>query len=477
MKSRQLGFTTFECVDSFDDTLFKQNHNSLIISYDANSSTDIFDTKIDFAWKNFKEDVSSLASRYTVDADNNNSLKFEFGNGSSSSVSVRQSGRSGTYQRVHISEFAKICLKYPLRAKEIITGTLPAVPLSGRIDIESTAEGAEGYFYEMFMDAWDNKDFDPVHDYKAHFYNWQWDKEEIASIETRHDLPPQFQAYRNKVKKEYGIDINDQELTYYYTKWKLLKKDWELLKQEYPTTPEEAFDVALAGCYYMKQMRAASEEGRLLEFDIEPSLPIYTWWDLGLDDENVCGLFQFFENEIRLVKVIHGSDEEISYYLKKLKAMDHPGGIEEINFPWDGNIRNLATKTSSYDVANSPEYFKGKVKLVRNTGKMEGINACRRTLPRVWFNIGDPGVVLLVKAMRYYRKERDEKRNVWKNTPNHDWTSHYADMMRYMSLDQYDRPKVQTKPKQYVQGNQKPAHEMTDFDQAFPDEDEPMFTF
>lgn len=484
-----MGFTTDECIDALDDALFKQNHNSLILSYDSASAMDIFDSKIDYAWKNFKEDVSSIASRYTVDADSRNTLKFEFGNGASSSISVRQSGRSGTYQRVHISEFAKICQKYPLRAKEIITGTLPAVPLSGRIDIESTAEGADGFFYEMFMDAWDSIDFDPVHDYKAHFYNWQWDKAEISKIVTKHDLPAPFYEYRERMRKEHDIAINDQELTYYYVKWKLLKKSWELLRQEYPTVPEEAFEVALAGCYYMKQMRNAINNGRVLEFDFEPALPVFTWWDLGLDDENVCGLFQFYQDEIRLVKVIHGSDETIGFYLKQLMDMkvevvdakgmrDEVGlKIAEINFPWDGNIKNLTNKKSPYDIANDPRYFKGKVKLVKNIRVIDGINACRNTLGRVYFNKSDPGVMKLVKAMRYYRKERDEKRGVWKNVPLHDWTSHYADMMKYMAIDQFARPTLSKVAIEIPMGSAKDDVEKTDFEEAFEEEEEGLFTF
>lgn len=56
-------------------------------------------------------------------------------------MTVSNSGRSGTHNRVHVSEFAKLCAKYPAKADEIITGTIPSVPANGRMDIESTAEG------------------------------------------------------------------------------------------------------------------------------------------------------------------------------------------------------------------------------------------------------------------------------------------------------------------------------------------------
>lgn len=286
-----------------------------------------------------------------------------------------------------------------------------------------------------------------------------------------------FYEYRDKVRKENGINITDRELTFYYTKWKLLKKSWSNLKQEYPTTVEEAFEVSLEGCYYLKQMREALDGGRIIEFDIEPNLPIYTWWDLGLDDENVCGLFQFYQDEIRVVDVIHGSDEMIGFYLQKLIDLKHPGGIAQINFPWDGNIRNLTNRKSPYDIANSPSFFQGKVKLVKNISVMDGINACRSVLPRVYFRKNSPGVMMLVKALRYYKKERDEKRGVWKKTPNHDWTSHYADMMRYMAIDQWKRADLPKTAQQMALAGDRQGAMLSDFEREFEEEEESLFTF
>lgn len=48
-----------------------------------------------------------------------------------------------------MSEFGKICAKFPDKAREIVTGAFEAVSLKGRITLESTAEGKSGYFYEF----------------------------------------------------------------------------------------------------------------------------------------------------------------------------------------------------------------------------------------------------------------------------------------------------------------------------------------
>lgn len=65
-----------------------------------------------------------MKAHYSVKTDSVNEMSFSNG----STISVRTSFRSGTIQFLHISEFGKICAKYPDRAKEIVTGAIEAVP-------------------------------------------------------------------------------------------------------------------------------------------------------------------------------------------------------------------------------------------------------------------------------------------------------------------------------------------------------------
>ncbi len=230
LKSRQLGFTTFEAIDTLDDVLFNKNFEALFIAHDLESALKIFDGKVQFAWNHYP-----LAPLYKVDTDRANMLKFNFGDKTQSSISVKTSGRSGTYHRVHISEFAKKCKEDPAKAKEILTGTIPAIPLGGRVDIESTAEGETGDFYDLFWEAWNRGNPTKPVEFKAHFYNWTWDDDEISKVTPETNLPTDFIEYQKK------FNLSDLEITYYFYKWLSLNKDWTKLRQEYPTTPEEAF--------------------------------------------------------------------------------------------------------------------------------------------------------------------------------------------------------------------------------------------
>jgi len=237
LKSRQLGFTTYEAIDLLDDTLFSKNFAGLFIAHTQNDAVEIFDKKIDYAWKNFDSRLSSL---WKEDANTSNKLKFDFGEGNSSFISVSNSGRSGTNNRVHVSEFAKLCIKYPIKADEIITGTIPSVPPDGRLDIESTAEGMGGHFYEMFWEAWNRKRPPMPTEFRAHFYNWRWDDKELDKIEREMVVEEMDEAEKFREYQKLH-NLTNREITYYYTKWLSLNRSWTQLHQEYPTTPEEAF--------------------------------------------------------------------------------------------------------------------------------------------------------------------------------------------------------------------------------------------
>jgi hypothetical protein len=100
-----------------------------------------------------------------------------------SSLQVATSARSGTKQWLHVSEFGKICARYPLKADEVVTGSLPAVAPNGICVIESTAEGRDGAFYSMATRAQELRDKGkPLSkkDYRFHFASW-WDADEYEA--------------------------------------------------------------------------------------------------------------------------------------------------------------------------------------------------------------------------------------------------------------------------------------------------------
>lgn len=252
LKSRQLGFTTFIDLWILDEILFNTNREGLIIAHTVKDATEIFDRKIDYAIRNMSPEIKSGAFKLVRNSAKKIQVVVDYGpeEGSTSSIQVSNSGRSGTYFYVHISEFAKLCLSYPKIASEVETGTFPAVPFDGFIFIESTAEGMAGRYYELFNEGWPNRH--KINAMKSrvmfmpHFYNWQYDDAEMAKI--TENIPTSQMELCEIDWAEYQSEhkLTDKEITYYYMKWLQMggKNSTDAvhkLHQEYPTTPEEAF--------------------------------------------------------------------------------------------------------------------------------------------------------------------------------------------------------------------------------------------
>lgn len=252
LKSRQLGFTTFIDIFILDSILFQTNKEGLIIAHKVEDASAIFDKKVDFALRNMAEDIKGAFFKLNHNSARKVQVVIDYGpeKGSTSSIAVSVSGRSGTYHLVHISEFAKMCVDFPKRAAEVETGTFPAVPLDGFIFIESTAEGMAGRFYEIFNENWITRDRITPQlsrvQFLPHFYNWQYDDMEMKKI--YENIPTSkmdaCEIDWAEYKKEHNL--TDKEITYYYMKWlqfggKNSPDAVKKLMQEYPTTHEEAF--------------------------------------------------------------------------------------------------------------------------------------------------------------------------------------------------------------------------------------------
>lgn len=264
LKSRQLGFTTDRAIDMVDDIAFTPNFHALFLAHIKEEAQRIFSRKIKYAWEKYP-----LRNLYKTVKNDAGTLELDFGESklnpqydrAHSSIYVSNSGRSGTYAKIHVSEIAKMERVNSLRANEFVSGTIPALPISCGIDIESTAEGDFGLWYDMYnaaMERWEwlqRKGVQPMPtDWKPHFYNWTWDKAEIA--QTARLIP--FSEMKNA---QYFKDLQrvhnltDLEISYYYVKYMTLNYDLETLQQEYPTTWQEAF-VSSGGKFFPLEMLA-----------------------------------------------------------------------------------------------------------------------------------------------------------------------------------------------------------------------------
>lgn len=233
LKARQLGFTTFVCLFLLDYALFNRNKQVGIIGPTQTDAAVIF-RKIKIAWDNFPAAIKDILKLGTT---GDSKVEYEFTNGSIMRVST--SLRSGTYQALLVTEFGKISARFPEKAEEIMTGTLPAVPANGLIFIESTAEGEDGRYYEMVQDAMEN---DRVHraltvkDYKFFFFPWFKNPANVVPGDV--PISQEVDQYLSQIETYSNVRLTREQRNWYYLEARIQKTK---MKQEHPSTPDEAF--------------------------------------------------------------------------------------------------------------------------------------------------------------------------------------------------------------------------------------------
>ena len=432
LKARQLGFTTFEMIDALDDCLFMPNFAAGCIAHALEDAKDIFRNKIKFAYDRLRESpwmaiFSEIGLRLPAPVSDRGEA-YVFDNGSS--IRVSTSYRGGTLQRLHVSEFGKICRKYPDKAQEIVTGAFEAVGLGNQVTLESTAEGREGYFHDYCATAQklDESGKTPtVMDFKFHFFPW-WDEPGYRLDPAGVSVPSWLHDYFDEIDARYKIKTDPAQRAWYAKKAEVLKDD---MKREYPSTPDEAFAQSIEGAYFIQQMRWLRKHGRITSTAAyNPALPVHTGWDLGMNDAMSIVFAQVVGREVRIIDYLEHSGEGLEYYARELVKKGYTYGK---HFgPHDLAVRELGSGKARVDTAAG---FGINFEIVpRISNHAEGIEAVRQFLPMCWFAEMDGaaegedvvGVDRLVDCLDNYRKEWDERLGVYRSTPRHDWASHGA---------------------------------------------------
>lgn len=212
----------------------------------------------------------------------------------------------------------------------------------------------------------------------------------------------------------------------------------DMTPEQYAQEFECSFEAAILGAYFGKELAEADRAGRITDVPYDPKLPVLTAWDLGIGDSTSIWFFQVAGPEIRVIDFYENHGQGLPHYGAVLSSKPYVYGDDFV--PHDAKVRELGTGRTRVETLGS---MGRRPRLVPDHKIMDGINAARVTLPRVWFDrtkCSDG-----IEALRQYRAEYDEKTKAFKDTPRHDWTSHAADAFRYLCMAWRElTPKVAT---------------------------------
>ena len=398
LKARQLGFTTLIAIMWLDHALFNGNQRCGMIAQDRETAEAIFRDKVVFAYDHLPEEIRQ---RFPLARASTKELLFAHNN---SSLRVATSVRGGTIHRLHVSEFGKICAKFPQKAVEVVTGSFQAVPLSGIIVVESTAEGQDGEFYKMCQRAQalvaTAGRLTPGQ-YRFHFYAW-WQEPGYTIDPIGVFVSDEQHDYFNEIESVMGCKIDPGQRAWYVEK---LKNDFadseEQMWREYPSTPLEAFQQSIAGNYYAKDLMLLRKRGGICQVPVL-DLPVFTFWDIGRSDGTAIWFMQTIRNEDRFIGYYEEHNEDLRHYAVELQRRGYIYGGHFL--PHDADHKRLSdynksTKEMLQALLPGQAFF--VVPVISQL--MTGINTTRKHLKSAYFDL--EGTRAGIERVSNYRKK------------------------------------------------------------------------
>ncbi len=223
--------------------------------------------------------------------------------------------------------------------------------------------------------------------------------------------------------------------------------DEGLYLQEYECSFERGIEGAIFGSY-LDKLRAAHQIGFV---PWESQLLVHTAWDIGVNDATCIIFFQTDSSSslIRIIDCYSNRNLGIDHYAKVIQ--DKPYKYGKHFAPHDIQVREFGSTgaITRYQAA----YELGiKFQTLPQLSLDESISNVWMNFNKIW--IDSNNCKTLIDALENYRKEWDDKRQVYSEKPAKSWANHYSDALRYlcqalfftkrtMSSTDYDRARAE----------------------------------
>lgn len=210
-----------------------------------------------------------------------------------------------------------------------------------------------------------------------------------------------------------------------YVSWLANIKDDNLRRSWYEGSWE---DPVLKGRVYEDEVTDAVLNGRITDVPHDIRYPVYTYWDIGVGDATAIGFFQKLPSgQWHMIDYYEDSGKSMSFYKQILDTKGYFYG--QHYGPHDLQQRNAFNAESTTNLAaqigiNFTVLPKAEI--------TEGIRVVKMKFPMLW--IDKTKCEKFIQAIKNYRYEWDEAKQVYSPKPLHDWSSHAGDMLRYWGM-------------------------------------------
>ncbi len=187
------------------------------------------------------------------------------------------------------------------------------------------------------------------------------------------------------------------------------------------------FNVGRPGALYAEALTKLRIAGRVTDISVDNNYPVYTFWDLGSPINTSIWWVQVVGRDILVLDHHSNEDLTIGARVAQINEKDYHYGGHIL--PHDGG----ATQKNGLTYASELE--KAGLKTIRILPVTRdvniGINALRAMMPMMW--IDKVKCEEGLEALESYHLKFNEKTGVFDDKPNHDWSSHSSDALRYFA--------------------------------------------
>lgn len=235
--------------------------------------------------------------------------------------------------------------------------------------------------------------------------------------------------YFAEVEAKMGAALDPQQRNWYIaTRDSEFSGDPEKMWQEYPSTPDEAFQQSTEGCYYSVQLTAARKSGRITAVPHVSGVPVNTFWDIGASDGTAIWFHQEVGAQHRFIRFMEGWGEPYDHFIREMQKLGWVWGVHYL--PHDADHKRQQGQT-----VESPRQMLeklgigGRWEIVERVPDVNfGIQLVRAKFGECWFD--QEGCKAGVEHLAQYKKTWNSATGTWGAQPRHDIHSEAADAFR-----------------------------------------------
>jgi hypothetical protein len=262
-------------------------------------------------------------------------------------------------------------------------------------------------------------------DFRVLFFPW-WRDKGYRLAGTLDGLPSELVTYFQQLEAK-DITLDDAQKLWY---WKEAYNKQGIFRfREYPSTLEECFQAPVEGAIYAPLIDQLRIHGRILDYPVDRSSLVHTFWDLGSPANTSIWYAQIIgpAREIRIIDHEEGLDLDVVSRVSHMLAKGYRYGFHYL--PHDGAQTARNGRTIANELASAGMTW---IKIVpRTTDVWIGINRARQLLPRCLFHA--TRTAYGVGCLESYHTGTNARTGARTDEPVHDQSSHAADAFRVIA--------------------------------------------